>query len=101
VGLDLPAEHRYTMDDWPASKPDPGALVSLAKAFEAETVAFVGDTLDDVATAVNASEADSRTYHGVGVLTGGLTGEAGREKFERAGARAVLETVADLPEVLS
>jgi HAD superfamily hydrolase (TIGR01548 family) len=101
AGLDVPPDHRFTMDDWPAAKPDPGALVSLAEAFEADRVAFAGDTLDDVQTAVNATEADDRTYLGVGVLTGGLTGAEGRERFERAGAEAVVETVNDLPGLLS
>jgi HAD superfamily phosphatase len=100
VGLDVPDEHRFTMDDWEAGKPDPDALVRLADRFAADSVAFAGDTLDDVLTAVNASEADSRTYHGVGVLTGGLTGEHGRRKFERAGAEAVVDSVNDLPELL-
>jgi len=101
VGLDLPAEHRFTMDDWAAGKPDPDALVRLAERFDAGAVAFAGDTLDDVKTAVNASEADpDREYRGVGVLTGGLTGEAGRRKFERAGAVAVVDSVNDLPELL-
>ena len=101
AGLDVSADHRFAMDDWPAAKPDPGALVSLAETFEADRVAFAGDTLDDVQTAVNASEADDRTYLGVGVLTGGLTGAEGRERFERAGAEAVVETVNDLPGLLS
>jgi HAD superfamily hydrolase (TIGR01548 family) len=100
VGLDVPDDHRFTMDDWPGSKPDPGALVSLAKTFEAGTVAYVGDTLDDVETARNATAADDRTYHGVGVLTGGLTGAEGREAFEAAGAAAVLDSVNDLPDLL-
>ena len=101
VGLDLPAEHRFTMDDWAAGKPDPDALVRLAERFDAGAVAFAGDTLDDVKTAVNASEADPDCeYRGVGVLTGGLTGEAGRRKFERAGAVAVVDSVNDLPELL-
>jgi len=101
VGLDLPPEHRFTMDDWEAGKPDPDALVRLAERFDAESVVFVGDTLDDVRTAVNASEADpGREYHGVGVFTGGLTGEDGRRKFERAGASAVLDSVNDLPGLL-
>jgi HAD superfamily hydrolase (TIGR01548 family) len=98
VGLDVPADHRFTMDDWAAGKPDPHALVTLAERFDAETVVFVGDTLDDVRTAVNAADADeSRDYRGVGVLTGGLTGEAGREKYEAAGAAAVVDSVNDLP----
>jgi len=101
VGLDIPAEHRFTMDDWDAGKPDPDALVTLAERFDADAVAFAGDTLDDVRTVVNATEHDpGRTYHGIGVLTGGLTGESGREKFERAGADAVIESVNDLPELL-
>ena len=89
------------MDDWAAGKPDPDALVTLAERFDAATVAFAGDTLDDVRTAVNAAESDpGRTYHAIGVLTGGLTGESGREKFERAGADAVVESVNDLPDLL-
>jgi HAD superfamily hydrolase (TIGR01548 family) len=101
VDLDLPAEHRFTMDDWAAGKPDPDALVRLAERFDVGAVAFAGDTLDDVKTAVNASEADpDREHRGVGVLTGGLTGEAGRRKFERAGAVAVVDSVNDLPELL-
>jgi len=101
TALEVPKDHRFTMDDWPGTKPDPGALISLAKTFEADRVAFAGDTLDDIRTAVNASEAEDRTYLGVGVLTGGLTGEEGRETFERAGAAAVVDSVNDLPEVLS
>ena len=101
VGLDLPAEHRFTMDDWEAGKPDPDALVRLAERFDAGAVAFAGDTLDDVKTAVNASEADpDREYHGIGVLTGGLTGEEGRRKFEQVGAATVVDSVNDLPGLL-
>ncbi|MCU4718225.1 TIGR01548 family HAD-type hydrolase [Halapricum hydrolyticum] len=101
VGLDVPEEHRFTMDDWEAGKPDPTALVTLAERLDGEVIAFAGDTLDDVRTAQNAADADpDRTYHGIGVLTGGLSGESGREKFERAGASAVVESVNDLPELL-
>ena len=98
VGLDLPRDHRFAMEDWDGGKPDPEALVTLAERFEARTVVFVGDTLDDVETAVNADEADpDRRYLGVGVLTGGLTGDRGRTLYERAGAAAVLDSVNDLP----
>jgi HAD superfamily phosphatase len=100
AGLNVPDEHRFTMDDWEAGKPDPDALVRLADRFGADSIAFAGDTLDDVRTAVNASEVNRRTFHGVGVLTGGLTGEHGRRKFERAGAEAVVDSVNDLPELL-
>ena len=102
VGLDLPSEHRFTMDDWEEGKPHPYALTTLAERFAADSVAFVGDTLDDVETAVNAADADrARDYYGVGVLTGGLTGESGRRKYEDAGASLVLDSVNDLPGVLA
>jgi len=98
VGLDVPDEHRFTMDNWEQGKPHPYALLTLAERFAAVSVVFVGDTLDDVKTAVNADrEDDDRTYRGLGVLTGGLTGEAGREKFVDAGAVDVLESVNALP----
>jgi HAD superfamily hydrolase (TIGR01548 family) len=102
VGLDVPDDHRFTMDDWEAGKPDPHALTTLAERFAAEAVAFVGDTLDDVRTAVNAAEDDpDRTYHGIGVLTGGLSGDAGRRTYDRTGASLVLDSVNDLPDRLS
>ena len=98
VGLDVADEHRFTMDNWEQGKPHPHALVTLAERFDADSVVFIGDTLDDVKTAVNADREDSdRTYRGVGVLTGGLAGEAGREKFRQAGAVDVLESVNVLP----
>ncbi|MDG5760746.1 TIGR01548 family HAD-type hydrolase [Natronococcus sp. A-GB1] len=103
VGLEeaIPLEHRFTMDDWEEGKPNPRALTTLAERFEADAIVFVGDTLDDVRTATNASEADpDRTYRGVGVLTGGLTGEDGRRAYEREDAAAVLESVNELPDLL-
>ena len=101
VGLDVPADHRFTMDDPAPGKPDPTALVELADRFDAHKTVFVGDTLDDVRTATNANETDpNREYLGVGVLTGGLTDEEGREKLQRAGADAVVESVNDLGAVL-
>ncbi|MFC6756341.1 MULTISPECIES: TIGR01548 family HAD-type hydrolase [Haloarcula] len=101
VGLDIPDEHRFTMDDWEQGKPHPHALLTLAERFDAQRVAFVGDTLDDIQTAVNADDEDpDRVYYGVGVLTGGLTGEDGRATYASAGASAVVESVEDLPELL-
>jgi len=101
AGVSVPAEHRFTMDDWDEGKPHPRALTTLADRFDARTVAFVGDTLDDVRTAVNAGEADpDRTYLGIGVLTGGLTGAEGRRKYEDAGAAAVVDSVNDVPDLL-
>jgi HAD superfamily hydrolase (TIGR01548 family) len=108
AGVDLPAAHRFTMDDWDAGKPDPAALVTLAERFDADgrggcdAVAFVGDTTDDVRTAVNAREADpTRDYYGVGVLSGGLSGASGRAAFEDAGADAVVDDVNAVPGLLS
>jgi HAD superfamily phosphatase len=101
VGLEVAGDHRFTMDDWDAGKPDPEALVTLAERFDASRIAFVGDTLDDIRTATNAADTDStREYHGIGVLTGGLTGEEGRRRYESAGASAVLDSVNDLPDLL-
>ncbi len=101
VGLEVPDERTYTMDDWEEGKPHPRALVDLADRLEADRVVYVGDTLDDVRMAVRAADDDpDRAYLGVGVLTGGLTGESGREKYRQAGAHAVLDSVNDLPEAL-
>jgi HAD superfamily hydrolase (TIGR01548 family) len=102
VGLSLPDEHVFTMDSPLPGKPDPAQLVELADRLDSESVLFIGDTLDDVKTAVRAREidTDTRTYHGAGVLTGGLTGGSGREKFREAGADAVLDSVNDLLSVL-
>ncbi|WP_435064572.1 TIGR01548 family HAD-type hydrolase [Halobaculum sp. EA56] len=101
AGLDVPEDRRFTMDDWAEGKPHPRALVTLAERTDADAVAFVGDTLDDVRTAVNADDADdSTTYHGIGVLTGGLAGTDGRARFADAGAAAVLDSVNDLPDLL-
>ncbi|MEZ3144131.1 TIGR01548 family HAD-type hydrolase [Halobaculum sp. MBLA0143] len=101
VGLSVPSKRRFTMDDWEAGKPDPGALVTLADRTDADRVAFAGDTLDDVRTAVNADTADETTdYEGVGVLTGGLRGTEGRRKFEGAGASLVVDDVNALPDAL-
>ena len=101
VGLSVADEHRFTMDNWEQGKPHPYALLTLAERFDADRVVFVGDTLDDVRTANNAAaEADRREYQGVGVRTGGLTGEEGRAAFEDAGAAAVLDSVNDLPVYL-
>ncbi|WP_129114453.1 TIGR01548 family HAD-type hydrolase [Halegenticoccus tardaugens] len=101
VGLDVPDERRFTMDDWDEGKPHPRALTTLADRLDADAVAFVGDTLDDVRTATNAADADpDREYYGVGVLTGGLTGEEGRRKYEAEGAAAVIDSVNDLPRLL-
>ena len=102
AGLDVPDEHRFTMDDWEEGKPHPRALVTLAERFDADRVAFAGDTLDDVRTARHADEVDAdRVYYGIGVLTGGLTGEAGRRTFGTVNADAVVDDVNELVELLS
>jgi phosphoglycolate phosphatase-like HAD superfamily hydrolase len=89
------------MDDWEEGKPHPRALVNLSDRLDADSIVFVGDTLDDIRTATNAAEADpTRDFFGVGVLTGGLTGESGREKYRTEGAAAVIDSINDLPGVL-
>ena len=101
IGLTVDDDHRFTMDNWEQGKPHPYALLTLAERFDADQVVFVGDTLDDVRTAVNAAEEDeSRKYQGVGVLTGGLTGDDGRTAFAEAGATAVLDSINELPAFL-
>ena len=52
-------------------------------------------------TARNADDEDeTRVYYGVGVLTGGLTGESGRKTFAKNGADAVVDDVNELVELL-
>jgi HAD superfamily phosphatase len=101
VGFDIADEHCFTMDDWEEGKPHPHALLALADTFDADRLAFVGDTLDDIHTATNAAEADpEREFYGVGVLTGGLTGDKGRRKYREAGADVIIDSVNDLPDLL-
>lgn len=101
VGLEIPDEYLFTMDDWAAGKPDPTALITIAGRLNTDNVVFVGDTLDDIKTAINAAETDpERDYHGVGVLTGGITGEEGRRKYRDAGAAAVINSINDLPDLI-
>lgn len=101
VGLSLPDDRVLTMDSPVPGKPEPDGLVQLGEAFDADAVAFAGDTLDDVQTAINARQVDeARTYFGIGVLTGGLTGESGRAKFDDHGADCVVEDVNELPDRL-
>ncbi len=102
VGLDVPPDHRVTMDDNVPGKPAPDGLIQLADRLDGSAVAFAGDTLDDIETAANATEADpDREYYGVGVLTGGVTGAAGRQLYADTGADLVLETINELPGVLA
>lgn len=101
VGLALPDEHLFTMNSDTPGKPAPDALLELAERFDADRLAFVGDTLDDIRTAVHATETDpEREYYGIGVQTGGLSDEQDRRKFEKAGAHAVIETVNELPHII-
>jgi HAD superfamily hydrolase (TIGR01548 family) len=101
VGLDVPDEHRVTMDSPFPGKPEPDGLLALADRLDADAVAFAGDTADDVRTASRAAEADpDRPYVGIGVLTGGLRGVRGRRVFEDAGAAATVVSVNDLPGLL-
>jgi HAD superfamily hydrolase (TIGR01548 family) len=101
AGLDVPRERRITMDDDLPGKPDPAGLFALADRLGVDSLAFVGDTLDDVRTADAATDRDDRTYYGVGVLTGGLTGMEGRRRFKGVGADAVIESVNTLPGLMA
>jgi len=100
VGLDLSREHLITMDDDLPGKPDPAGLLTLADRLGVDRLAFAGDTLDDVRTARAAGSRDDRRFLGIGVLTGGLTGDEGRRRFEDAGADAVVPSVNALPDLL-
>jgi HAD superfamily hydrolase (TIGR01548 family) len=101
VGISIPERYRFTMDDWEGGKPDPDALIELADRLGADRPVFVGDTLDDVRTVNNAAETDpSRTYLGVGVLTGGLSGETGRRKYRNVGADIIIGSIDELPDLL-
>ncbi len=100
VGLSVPTDRRVTMDDPEPGKPAPNGLRRLGAALGVDRIGFAGDTLDDVGTAVRADGTDGRSYHGIGVLTGGLGGERGRQLFEEAGASAVVESVNELPALL-
>lgn len=100
--LDTNEDLIYTMDDWKFGKPDPRALIAIAEQAGASKILYIGDTLDDIATAENAESDDpERKYLGVGVLTGGLSGEEGRELFFDAGAEQVLGNINELPDILS
>lgn len=99
---DPPDDRVVTMDDWDGGKPEPDGLIQVASACNGERIVYVGDELDDVRTAVRADRADeSRQYSGVGVLTGGLSGKSGRQALLDAGAAAVLESINELPDLLS
>jgi len=69
---------------------------------EADRPVFVGATLADIRKVTNATETVfSRTYHSVGVLTGGLSGEEGRRKYRSAGADVIVASINDLPDLLN
>lgn len=102
LGFDDPGERLVSMDDWSGGKPDPEGLLSLAERLGASSLAYAGDELDDVRTAVNADRADpDRTYHGIGVQSGGVTGDAGARRFTELGAAAVIDSIDDLPPLLA
>lgn len=100
VGLPVPPERLFALGDYPG-KPDPAALITVTERAGGTAVAFAGDTRDDIRTATNADSNDSkRRYAGIGVLTGGLSGEEGRTAFEAVGAERVVESVTELPDRL-
>ena len=100
VGLEIPDDRLFAMEDGPG-KPHPDNLITVAEQCDSSALAFAGDTLDDIRTAKNAAQEDSeRSYFGIGVLTGGLTGEAGRAAFRNVGADDVIESINELPGAL-
>lgn len=102
IGLEIPEMHRITMDDDPPGKPAPDGLLLLGERLGVDAIAYVGDTLDDMETVVNANKSDSsRTFHGIGVQTGGLTGDDGRATLLSAGATDVISTINELPSVIT
>jgi len=102
IGINISSTHIVAMENSPLKKPHPDGLLTLAEELNSSSLVFVGDTLDDIKTVMNAKKADpSRNYRGVGVLTGGLSGNSGKKMFEENGAVAVISTINDLPELLS
>lgn len=102
IGLDIPDSRRITMDDGAPGKPAPDGILELSTELGVDSIAYVGDTLDDMKTVENAETADPRrSYHGIGVQTGGLSGIAGRNALFAAGADEVIGTIDDLPTILS
>jgi len=102
VGLDVPERSAVHDGRLGGGKPHPRALVTLAERFDADRIAFIGDTPSTTCEPrANADDEDaSRVYYGIGVLTGGLTGDEGRRKFAENGADAVVEDVNELVELL-
>ena len=102
IGINISSTHIVAMESSPLKKPHPDGLLTLAHELNSSSLVYVGDTLDDIKTVVNAKKADpSRNYRGIGVLTGGLSGTSGKKMFEENGADAVIPTINDLPELLS
>ncbi|MFB6344843.1 MAG: TIGR01548 family HAD-type hydrolase [bacterium] len=101
IGWDIDGDALIAMEDWDKEKPSPDGLLRLAETLNASNIIYTGDTLDDVRTAKNATESDNhRQYFGVGVLTGGLSGEEGREKYKTAGAASIINSINDLPSLV-
>jgi len=100
VGLSLPRARRVTRDGDLPGKPDPTALLVLAERMAVASVVYVGDTVDDARAARGADARDDRPYLAVGVQTGGLDGERGRQILDDAGADRVVTSVDDLLELL-
>lgn len=101
IDLDISSESVVAMEDWNHSKPDPSALVELSGSFRSRGTVYVGDTLDDIRTSLNADKTDNDTkYFGIGVLTGGLKGESGRNKYMNEDATTVIDSINQLPQIL-
>ena len=100
AGLSVPRDRQVTMNDPFPGKPDPAGLLAVCERLGAAHAVFVGDTRDDMEAARRADEMAAQRIDGIGVLTGGASGEAGRRTLEGAGASQVLDSVNELPRVL-
>lgn len=99
--LSIRNDHLVAMEDWDFSKPNPKALIDMSRDFNINCLHYIGDTIDDIVTAINAnSKINDTTFNAIGALTGGLNGESGRRKFNEAGADYVVPDVNALPDLL-
>ena len=102
IGLKTEEKCILTMETSSQKKPEPGGLISIAKQLNSSNIAFVGDSIDDIQTVVNAKKIDnSRNYFSIGVLTGGISGANGERLLKNSGADEVISSINDLPNILS
>lgn len=91
-----PFDAVVTADEF--TKPDPAALVHLARELKTGRGVYVGDTADDLRLVQEyaRSAADGPSFASVMIATGPTA-----DYFERSGADAVLSSTAELPGLLA